>query len=60
MAKGREPRSYECFGERITAKEAADRLGVSINTIRNRLQECGDDMERVMNFYHKRKIQGGG
>lgn len=48
MAKGREPRSYECFGELITAKEAADRLGVSIHTIRNRLQECGDNMEWVI------------
>lgn len=60
MAKGREPRIYECFGERITAKEAADRLGVSIHTIRNRLQECGDNMEWVMNFYHQRQNFRGG
>lgn len=56
--KGRAPRVYDCFGERITAKEAADRLGISINTIRNRLQECGDNMEWVMNFYRQRNDKG--
>lgn len=57
--KGRAPRVYDCFGERITVKEAADRLGISINTIRNRLQKCGDNMEWVMNFYRQRNDKGG-
>lgn len=53
--KGRAPRLYDCFGEKITAKEGADRLGISIHTMRNRLQLYGDNMEEVMHFYQNRE-----
>ena len=53
--KGRAPALYECFGEKISIKQAADRLGVSVHTIRNRMRECGDNMEWVMNFYSKQQ-----
>ena len=53
--KGRAPRLYDCFGEKITAKEGAGRLGISIHTMRNRLQLYGDNMEEVMHFYQNRE-----
>lgn len=53
--KGRAPRLYDCYGEKITVKEAADRLGVSVHTLRNRLQLYGDNMEEVMRFYRDKE-----
>jgi len=52
---GRAPRLYDCFGEKITVKQAADRLGVSVNTLRIRLKEHGDNMEEVFHFYRDRE-----
>lgn len=42
---------YDCFGERLTVKEAAERVCVSEGTLRYRLQKCGDDMEAAMSYY---------
>lgn len=53
--RGRAPRLYDCFGEKITAKEGAERLGISIHTMRNRLHLYGDNMEEVMHFYQNRE-----
>lgn len=49
--RGRAAKLYDCFGEQLTAKQAADRLGISIHTLRNRLQLYGDNMEEVMHYY---------
>lgn len=39
----------------ITVKEAADRLYVSVATLRIRLKEYGDNMEEVFNFYRRKE-----
>lgn len=49
--RGRAAKLYDCFGEQLTAKQAADRLGISIHTLRSRLQLYGDNMEEVMHYY---------
>lgn len=55
LGAGKAPRLYPCFGEMITIKEAADRLYVSVATLRIRLKEYGDNMEEVFNFYRRKE-----
>lgn len=54
-----EPRQYPFRGGTITAKEAADRLHISVASIYNRLKKCGDDMERLFCYYEARFGIGG-
>ena len=53
------PRRYSFRGGSITAKEAADQLHISIKTMYNRLQKCGDNMELVFDYYEGRYGRGG-
>lgn len=46
---------YPCFGEMITANEAARRVHVSVPMLRKRLLECGGSMEEVFNFYRSKE-----
>lgn len=50
-SRGKPLKLYPCFGEMITVKDAADRLNISVNTVRCRLSERGGSMEEVFNFY---------
>ena len=47
------PRQYPFRGGSITAKEAADRLGISIKTMYNRLAKCGENMDAAFDYYEK-------
>ena len=42
---------YAYRGERLSVKQAAERVHVSEGTMRYRLQKCGDDMEAAMSYY---------
>lgn len=52
---GKPLKLYPCFGEMITVKDAADRLNISVNTVRRRLSERGGSMEEVFNFYRRKE-----
>lgn len=52
---GKPLKLYPCFGEMITVRDAADRLNISVNTVRCRLSERSGNMEEVFNFYRRKE-----
>ena len=54
---GRPAKRWSVGGEQLTAKECADRVGVSVESLKKRLSRCGGDMEKAMSYYEKQKAR---
>lgn len=54
---GRPAKRWNVGCEQLTAKECADRVGVSVESLKKRLSRCGGDMEKAMSYYENQKAR---